>query len=341
MILNDLFPILGFVALATPHNTGPKDHDASCFIKFNDFIAGVTDATYDKWAHTALQNATAFEEIKSHILTMYNGIGDVTHSFIYDDEYGDCIDVKKQPGLRLQGINHIAPAPIALCPEKAKEADGPQVQFVESPLKLDLKDSFGNLIFCQELIIPFPRLTLEKLTSFRTLADSFSKGNDTEPALTNDNGGDGHSSRRQLVTRGAAQPHLSAVAKQTVKTSVAIRGLVFGTQSAIFRSRSSGIRVDPRIISRWLREAGWFIPVNSRPRTRFSSSFIQPTTTRRRCAGIWIAQLSFRPTRTGSWAADSRIIAPSVGNSGDSGCNGNSSAGTGVYISRVLELTKL
>ncbi|EDR05125.1 uncharacterized protein LACBIDRAFT_303459 [Laccaria bicolor S238N-H82] len=223
MILNDLFPILGFLTLATPsfaipHNTGPKDHDGSCFVKFNDFIAGVTDATYDKWAHTTVQNATAFEEIKSHILTMYHGIGEVTHSFIYDDEYGDCVDVKKQPGLRLQGIDHIAPAPIDTCSEEnAKTADGPQTQFVESPLKLDLKDSFGNVIYCRDLTIPFPRLTLEKLTSFRTLADFFSKGNDTEPALTIDNGGDGGSSRRQLVARGAAQPHLYAVASQTVK----------------------------------------------------------------------------------------------------------------------------
>ena len=149
---------------------------------------------------------------------MYDGIGEVTHSFIYDDEYGDCFDVKKQPGLRLQGIDHITPTPIKARPEeKAKEADGFQVQFVESPLKLDLKDSFGNVIFCQELTIPFPRLTLEKLTSFRTLADIFSQGNDTEPALTGDNGGDGQSSRRRPVTRGAAQPHLYAVARQTVK----------------------------------------------------------------------------------------------------------------------------
>lgn len=60
---------------------------------------------------------------------MYDGIGEVTHSFIYDDEYGDqCFDVKKQPGLRLQGIDHIAPTPIEAYPEeKAKEADGPQV----------------------------------------------------------------------------------------------------------------------------------------------------------------------------------------------------------------------
>jgi len=222
MILNDFFPILWFLTLATPsfsipHNTGPKDHNTSGFIKFNDFIADVNDATYDKWAQTAVQNAAAFEEIKSHILTMYDGIGEVTHSFIYDDEYGDCVDVKKQPSVRLQGIDAIASAPTDTCSEeKAKVGDGPQDQIVESPLKLDLKDSFGNAIFCQELTIPFPRLTLEKLTSFRTLADFFSKGNDTEPALSIDGGGDGHSSRRQLVTRGPGQPHLYAVGSQTV-----------------------------------------------------------------------------------------------------------------------------
>lgn len=224
MILNDIFLSVGLFTLATPsfalpHNTGPKDHGEGGFIKFQDFISGVTDATYDKWAHTAVQNSTAFQEMRSHILNMYDGIGEVTHSFVYDNEYGDCVDVNKQPSLRLQGIDHIAPTPLdSTCSEKGKGGHGPQVQSVDSPLKLDLKDSFGNVVFCRNLTIPFARLTLEKLTTFRTLDHFFSKGNDTEPAIGDfeEEDDDGHSSRRELTKRGD-EPHLYAVAGQYTK----------------------------------------------------------------------------------------------------------------------------
>ena len=44
-----------------------------------------------------------------------------------------------------------------------------------SPLELNLTDSYGNAIFCPHGTIPMTRLTLERLTTFRTLSDFFAK----------------------------------------------------------------------------------------------------------------------------------------------------------------------
>ena len=88
--------------------------------------------------------------MKNHILTMYDGIGTINQSFVLDVEYGDCVDVLKQPTLRILGLDHIESESLNSSFPSPSEGRGEKFEFVESPLKLDLKDRFGNCISCSE-----------------------------------------------------------------------------------------------------------------------------------------------------------------------------------------------
>ena len=101
MIIDSSIAVAAFLTLAIsfsralPHNNPPQDDPHQRSIPFDEFLEGVRGATFAQWNHTAVESADAFNVMKNHILTMYDGIGTINQSFVLDVEYGDCVDVLK------------------------------------------------------------------------------------------------------------------------------------------------------------------------------------------------------------------------------------------------------
>jgi hypothetical protein len=149
--------------------------DDGDFIPFQAFLSQVRSATYQDYSHGVVRNEGAFTEMKEHILNMYAGVGEVT-SFVFESSYGDCIAIEEQPTVHQLGLHEIAQPPVNSQHDKKAYGPGPgQVKHADSPLKLGLRDQFGNPLCCPEYAIPMARLTLEKLTRYETLRDFFSK----------------------------------------------------------------------------------------------------------------------------------------------------------------------
>jgi hypothetical protein len=205
MIFTNLLPLTGLLTLALPLIRAQNDS----FIPFDVFLQGVQDATYAEWNATAVESSDAFDEIQAHILSMYNGIGDISNTFVLGVEYADCVDIDKQPTVRLLGVDNIQTPPSNTSYPRSK-GEGHVSNYAESPLKLNLTDRFGNHISCPEETIPFARLTLQKLTRFPNLRAFFDKpppAIPTQPSRLN---------QRELLRRGG-EPHLHAEGYEYVK----------------------------------------------------------------------------------------------------------------------------
>ena len=303
MIIDSLITVAAFLtlaislSLALPHNNPPQDDPHQRFIPFDEFLEGVKGATFAQWNHTAVESPDAFNVMKNRILTMYDGIATINQSFVLDVEYGDCVDVLNQPTLRILGLGHIESEPLNSSFPSLSEGRGEKFEFVESPLKLDLKDRFGNCISCPERTIPFARLTLEKLTAFKTLDDFFAKSEEGSgfASVSRD-----VPSRRSLVRRDN-EAHLHAVGYQWVTNYGGNSWLELWNPVGDFILRSSGIWEDPGTTLNRSRVAGSSIPRNSIRTKRFFSSSILLIIIKRRNVGIMIAQRLCKPTTTGSW----------------------------------------
>jgi hypothetical protein len=143
---------------------------------FVESIQSAKHAMFSVKPESKVANEGAFADMQAHILSLYEKT-EALHSFM--DESGavyDCIPVEQQPSLRgLKGRVPVAPdAPQleAVGGPKAKHEDILAV----SPLGLDKKDRFGNVMHCPEGAIPMRRVTMEDLTQFGTLRDFFRKG---------------------------------------------------------------------------------------------------------------------------------------------------------------------
>lgn len=198
MVQNSLALVLGLLTLAipclraAPHHSPPDDHGHHhSFVPFDEFIDQVKHAQFKDYEHTRVKCQEDFEDMKGHILHMYDGVGDVK-SWVLEREYGDCIAKNKQPTVRDFGIDKIAEHPEnSTFPEKPEGEVG-CFEYAESPLKLGLTDRFGNPICCPEHTIPMARLTLEKLTRYQTLLDFFAKSpvpGESERSLKRQEGG--------------------------------------------------------------------------------------------------------------------------------------------------------
>jgi hypothetical protein len=122
-----------------------------------------------------VRDEEAFIEMKEHILDMDGGIGEVT-LFVLGNTYGDCIAIEEQPTVYKLRIREIAQLQANSSHDHKTYGPTPgHVSYAESPLKLGLRYQFDNPISCLEHAIPLSRLTLERLTGFRTLIDFFSK----------------------------------------------------------------------------------------------------------------------------------------------------------------------
>ena len=97
-----------------------------------------------------MANEDAFTDMQDHILTLYENT-EAQHSFV--DETGavyDCIPAEQQPSLR-GSRGGIPSAPDAPKHEAAHNSDDERPDsLIDSPLGLDKKDQFGNIMHCPE-----------------------------------------------------------------------------------------------------------------------------------------------------------------------------------------------
>ena len=124
-----------------------------------------------------VRDQAAFEEMRAHVLKMYDGVRPV-HTFVSDGALFDCIAIASQPAVRLLGLTRIErqPPASAVAGGYAAGRTPGDVKAIESPLRLGLKDPYGNRMSCVTETIPMARITLETMTRFTTLDDFFSKG---------------------------------------------------------------------------------------------------------------------------------------------------------------------
>jgi hypothetical protein len=175
-----------------PTGTPPPTGD---FIPFADFFRQVDAARFEDYEgkeDVVVRDAAAFDEMRQHILRMYDGVEQVS-SFVLDGQYVDCITIDSQPSVRLQNLERAErEAPEGGLPDGDGEGEPPGVyERIESPLRAGLTDAYGNAVRCADGSIPMMRLTLETLTRFETLDAFFSKGPDgrgqlPDPELSDD-----------------------------------------------------------------------------------------------------------------------------------------------------------
>jgi neprosin-like protein len=151
------------------------------FVPFRNFIdQTVTAGAGDYLARPAskLKDAAAFEEMRQHILNMYQGV-EVNHSFVLDSSHYDCVPIEQQPAVRRYGLTKIASPPPDSTLNKPAGADDDALQSsIKAAFQLDserLFDAFGNSVQCEEHTIPMRRITLETMTRFPNLRSFFQK----------------------------------------------------------------------------------------------------------------------------------------------------------------------
>jgi len=185
-----LFYALLISACAHSHPTLIVDREVS----FNVFIASVRNAKmedFSKVPETRVESAGAFDEMKKHILFLYEGVTP-KHTFLgRDNQFVDCIPIEQQPGLRNPRLGKIAlqlepPKASIFSPLRAEQPSKEQMPPTEHrssdiTLKPGVSDRFGKEMFCETSTIPMRRVTLEEMTRFRTLRDFFAKGGRVGP----------------------------------------------------------------------------------------------------------------------------------------------------------------
>ena len=102
----------------------PQAASATPQVAFDQFLATVTAADFQRWQHTAVNSESSLDQMKAHIFDMYSGVGSISHSFVLDNRYFDCIDIEKQPSL---GGRPLASPPSAETKEPPNAPGGPTV----------------------------------------------------------------------------------------------------------------------------------------------------------------------------------------------------------------------
>ncbi len=182
------------VLIALGGQLGAQDQ----FVTFNKFVAATAAASSSDYVGqpaTHVQDAAAFEQMRQHILSMYQGV-EVSHSFQFGGSYFDCVPISEEPSVRLQGISNIAstpPQPTGSTSDANSAQLGPKDQY----------DAFRNSTTCEDGTIPMQRITLEQVSRFATLQDFFSK----------DGTGDNQSSDLQIPVPPS---HKYAYTRQTI-----------------------------------------------------------------------------------------------------------------------------
>jgi hypothetical protein len=154
---------------------GFKMSDPKGFPSLKASLDSVSPTTYKALsarAESKVAHEEALEDMKTHILKLYDKI-EAEHSFM--DETGaiyDCIPIEQQPSLKGKRPPEAPDAP----PAAGGQYEARKDSFVGSPLGPDRKDRHGNAMQCPAETVPMRRVTLEDLSRFKTLQDFFRKG---------------------------------------------------------------------------------------------------------------------------------------------------------------------
>ena len=176
-----------FVAMSLGAGAGNAQVAPARFVPFHDFLETTKAASFFDHAalpETRVEEAAAFEEMRQHILAMYEGVH-VTHSFVLASDHYDCVPTAQQPSVRLLGLKEIASPPPPLPEEGSSTNEG----LIQSATQFGVEnffDEFGNSTACEGDTVSLRRVTLEEMTRFPTLRRFFQKSpNESVP-------GDGH-----------------------------------------------------------------------------------------------------------------------------------------------------
>src|SRR5580698_307089 len=79
-------------------------------VPFQTFLHNTQSASaadYTSLPASKVKDQGAFEEMRGHIMSLYQGVN-VSHSFILDGDQFDCVAIEQQPSFRMQGLKSIA-----------------------------------------------------------------------------------------------------------------------------------------------------------------------------------------------------------------------------------------
>ena len=151
--------------------------DPKGFDSLRAFVNSLNSAKHSEYAaklESKVAHEDAFEEMKAHILKIYDKV-EAPHSFM--DETGaifDCVPVEQQ--LALKGTTERVPTAPDLPKMETGGGDERKDALFPAPLGANKTDHFGNVMQCPEGTIQMRRLTLDDLSRFSTLRDFFRKG---------------------------------------------------------------------------------------------------------------------------------------------------------------------
>jgi len=143
------------------------------FVSFPAFLSSVSSARYASLAARgavgAVRSQAAFNQMRSYVLNLYQGV-QVTHSYVDNGSYFDCMVTMTQPAVRMHHPTGLAtPPPLPRVSARTGKA-------APSLLSLGRKDAYGNAISCPQGTVPMQRLSLDRLMGFPTLRDFMAKG---------------------------------------------------------------------------------------------------------------------------------------------------------------------
>jgi hypothetical protein len=157
------------------------------FVAFSEFLAGVSSSTYRDFLlqnnGPVAQSQPAFAEMRAYILNMYAGVRQVS-SYVMDNQYFDCITIQSQPTMNRLHLTRAEQPPLLSAHSPAR-TNRPQSAMGSSQMLTGQRDAFGNATSCRPGTIPMERITLERMSKFRTLHDFLAKGSDGTVALAN------------------------------------------------------------------------------------------------------------------------------------------------------------
>jgi hypothetical protein len=150
---------------------------ARAFEPFGRFIERTRSATFTQYrerGETQVRDGAAFEEMKAHVLRLYEGVT-VRHSFADNAHFVDCVPRDQQPGIRLGAAGE------RVSTRLGRPADPPRLRRGTQPpgtartldvrLKRGQRDAHGNERYCPARTIPMRRVSLDELVRFPTLRD--------------------------------------------------------------------------------------------------------------------------------------------------------------------------
>jgi len=172
---------------------------------FSEFLQSVRNANYIDFSSTTIENEKAFIEMKNHVLSMYGGVKSPNgvQSYYSDGGHTNCLPYAEQPTFHvlrdvLSKEEMTSPTDAEIDAAFATLNDNTSKgQDAEEPLDANLfrpttqKDIFGNIMHCSNDTVPHPRLTIESMAGYGTLARLFAKGsfNPTSPNTNTNSSG--------------------------------------------------------------------------------------------------------------------------------------------------------